>query len=220
MVIFIGGSWGIGHWENHELTGPGVGQYFGFEDVVLNLCQSGDSNIDQLRRLENLFKKYLVDSDDKIYWLVHNPIVKESVDRIYNSQHSLTESISGILSEQLNFADQLAKRHNLYIELIGASCDLNNVSVKQYTNLYVKLPSWGQLLDPSYPASIFSHQADHMLDLKRALEQHRPDLLDEYSLMGGQAFGKRRAMMKLDTMFSSFHPTSLAHKKLKDFLTS
>lgn len=220
MVIFIGGSWGIGHWENHELTGPGIGQYFGFTDVVLNLCRSGDSNLDQLRRLEHVFKKYLVDRDDKIYWLVHNPIVKESVDRIYLNQNSLTESITNILSEQLAYADQLAKRHNLHIELIGASCDLNTVNVEKYSNLCVKLLSWGQLLDTSYPVSIFSHQADHMTDLKQALKQHRPDLLDEYNKIGGQAFGKRRTMLKLDTMFSSFHPTSLAHMKLKEFLIS
>jgi len=218
MVIFTGGSWGIGHWTNTELTGPGVAQYFSFTDVTLNLCQSGDSNLDQLKKLKNLVARIQINQNDKIYWLVHNPIVNEPADKIYVNQISITQSITNILHEQLKYANELAQRNNFYIELIGASCDLNDINMNDYPYLYVKVPSWGQLLDPIYPASIFSHQADHMHDLKQQLEQHRPDLLEEYYKIGGLAFSKRRTMLNLNKLFSSFHPTSLAHRKLKEFL--
>ncbi len=218
MVIFTGGSWGIGHWTNNELTGPGVAQYFSFTDVTLNLCQSGDSNLDQLKKLKDLLHRFRVAQTDKVYWLVHNPIVNEPVEKICVDQSSLSLSIEKVLHEQLSYANELAQQNNFYIELVGASCDLNSVDMSNYPHLYVKVPSWGQLLDSTYPASIFSHQADHMQDLKQYIETHRPELVEEYNRIGGQAFGKRRTMLKLNHMFSSFHPTSLAHKKLKDFL--
>ena len=219
MVIIIGGSWGIGHWTNNELTGPGIAQYFGFVDVTLNLCRSGDSNLDQLQRFAELIGKLGVDSQDKIYWLVHNPIVNEAPERLCRG-NTIRESVLEVLHKHLDYANTVAMENNFYIELIGASCDLNDIDVKQYSHLYVKVPSWGQLLDSSYPASIFSHQSDHMHELKRYIEQHRTDLKDEYDKMGGLAFGKRRTMLNFEKLFSSFHPTSLAHEILMKHLTS
>lgn len=223
MVIFTGGSWGVGEWKDNQLSGPGVAHYYSVDNIenrAINLCQSSASNQKQIDELAKFLNKYRHDHTDIFYWLVHNPLVDVPTEEIYTGYTSLAESIERTLHNQINYANTLAQQHNITIYLIGASCDLNEIDLSNYSNLQVVVPSWGQLIDESYPASIFAHQADHMLDLKLALEQHRPDLVDEYNKIGGVAFSKRRCMIKLKDMFYSFHPSSQAHKLLRDFLIS
>lgn len=220
MVIFTGGSWGVGQWEFNTLSGLGIANYFSEHDVTVNLCRSGIGAKEQIDNLKHFLIKYKHDETDVIYWLVHNPLVGLAPEEIYNGCTSLELAITNQLIKQLTVANDMAKEHNILIKLVGASCDLTDEHVKGFDNLMLKVPSWGKLLTQDYPASIFAHQADHLVDLKTALDQHRPDLLDEYYKIGGHAFRKRKCMQKNEEMFSSFHPSSLGHRKLRDYLCS
>lgn len=220
MVIFTGGSWAVGEWKFDKLSGPGVAHYFNIcsGQPVLNLSSSSIGNIAQVQRIQDLLGRYTPDAHDQFYWLVHNPLVDVPVEQIYQGQTSLIDSITGILHTQLAFANQVAKNYKITIQLIGASCDLNDVQIDQYNHLRTILPSWGKLLNSEFPASIFSHQTDRLPELHNALSQHRPELLEEFDLIRGQAFSKRRAMVASTDMFHSFHPTSLAHEQLSNHL--
>ena len=222
MVIFTGGSWAVGEWKYHQLSGHGVAYYFGIcsGEPVVNLSASSIGNIEQVQRIQSLLTKYTPDESDQFYWLVHNPLVDVPIEKFYQGQNSLTDSVTNALHTQLAFANQVATDHKITIQLIGASCDLDSVSINQYNHLRTVVPSWGKLLDLEFPASIFSHQTDRLPELHKALQQHRPDLLDEFNKISGLAFSKRRAMVLATDMFHSFHPTSLAHKHLSDHLAT
>jgi hypothetical protein len=140
------------------------------------------------------------------------------IEKFYQDQTSLTDSVTNALHTQLAFANTVATNHKITMGLIGASCDLDSVSIEQYNHLRIVVPSWGKLLNPEFPSSIFSHQTDILPELHSALKQHRPDLLKEFDLIRGQAFGKRRAMVSSTDMYHSFHPTSLAHEQLSNHL--
>jgi hypothetical protein len=220
MVVFTGGSWAVGEWKYHRLTGPGIAYYFGIcsGQPVLNLSLSSIGNISQIQRVQDLLKKYTPDETDQFYWLVHNPLVDTPVEQIYQQQSGLVDSITNILHTQLAFANQVATDHKITIQLIGASCDLDSVSINQYNHLRTVVPSWGKLLNSEFPASIFSHQTDRLPELHKSLQQHRPDMMDEFNKISGMAFSKRRAMVLATDMFHSFHPTSLAHEHLSNHL--
>jgi hypothetical protein len=217
MVVITGGSWAVGEWQFHKVSGPGVAEHLTTAGVeVINLARSSIGNIEQLESIDSLLKES--NNTDVFYWLVHNPLVGVSTQDIYQGKTSLAESIKEQLHKQMTFADTVAKKHNIIINLVGASCDLNDVAMDTFSNLKLRVPSWGQLLTDSYPASIFAHQTDHMTDLKQALGEHRPDLVNEYHKLGGLAFSKRRAMLRAPDMFHSFHPTSLGHEVLSKHL--
>jgi hypothetical protein len=217
MVIISGGSWAVGEWKLHQLSGPGLAHYFncaGYRTVDLSMSSIGNT-----RQVE-LIQEFIHDSGpchtDCFYWLVHSPLVDVPTEQIYQGKTSLTESINSLLISQLEYANHVAKNNNIKINLIGASCDLNTIPVFEHLNVVV--PSWGQLLNNTYPASVFGHQTDHMTELRQELKQHRPDLVEEYYRIGGMAFGKRRIMTRCEDLFQSFHPTSKAHKILSDYL--
>lgn len=220
MVIFTGGSWAVGEWKFNKLSGPGVAHYFNIcsGHPVLNLSSSSIGNVAQIEKVQDLLKRYTTDGTDQFYWLVHNPLVDIPVEQIYQGQASLVDSITNILHTQLAFANTVATEYKITIQLIGASCDLDSIEIGQYNHLRTVVPSWGKLLDSEFPSSIFSHQTDRLPDLHKALKQHRPELLDEFDLIRGQAFSKRRAMVASIDMFHSFHPTSLAHEYLSNHL--
>jgi hypothetical protein len=220
MVIFTGGSWAVGEWKYHQLTGPGVAHYYNVRsgEPVLNLSSSSIGNIEQVQKIQSFLTRYTPEETDQYYWLVHNPIVDMPLEQFYQGQSSLTDSITNTLHTQLAFANQVATDYKITIRLIGASCDLDSISIGQYNHLRTVVPSWGKLLDSEFPSSIFSHQTDRLPELHKALQQHRPDLLDEFNKISGMAFSKRRAMVSSVDMFHSFHPTSLAHKHLSDHL--
>lgn len=219
MVIIAGGSWAVGEWQSHKLAGPGLAHYFSSNDhATINLSRSSIGNIQQIQLVQELLSRFRPAEDDRFYWLVHSPLVDVAVEQIYQDQISLAHGIDKLLHEQLQFADQIAKKHNIKINLIGASCDLD--SIQKFDHLHMAVSSWGRLLDDSYPASIFGHQTDHMTELKQAIQQHRPDLLKEYYQIGGMAFSKRRTMTRRKDMFQCFHPTSLAHEILSKQLAN
>ena len=219
MVIFTGGSWGVGEWKFNQLSGFGVANYFNEQDVTVNLCRSGLSSKQQLDNLEDFLNRYRHADTDLVYWLVHNPLVGINPEDIYQNCTTLESSIAEHLDKQLLMANDIAHKHNMVIHTIGASCDLNTTDMTRFDRLIVKVPSWGKLLTTDYPASIISHQIDHDTDLKTALTEHRPDLLDEYyNKLKGTAFKKRKFMQKNEDLFTSFHPTSLGHRILKEYL--
>lgn len=219
MIIFTGGSWAVGEWQYHQLSGPGIGHYFSRSgEPVLNLSCSSIGNTAQIQRVQDLLTRYTPSETDRFYWLVHSPLVDIPIEEIYQGQTSLIESITNILHTQLAFANDVATQSGVTIYTVGASCDLDTVDISQYLHLRIAVPSWGKLLDPSFPASIFSHQTDRLPELKKLLQQNRPDLLEEFDTISGQAFGKRRAMMMAKELFHSFHPTSLAHERLSSHL--
>ena len=222
MVIFTGGSWAVGEWKYDRLSGPGIAHYFGIRSgqPVLNLSSSSIGNIEQVQRIQSLLTRYTPDGNDQFYWLVHNPLVDIPTEQIYQGQSSLIDSITNILHTQLAFANNVATEHKITLGLIGASCDLDSVSMDQYHHLRTVLPSWGKLLNPEFPASVFSHQTDRLPELHKLLQQHRPDLLGEFDKIRGLAFSKRRAMVLSTDMFHSFHPTSLAHEHLSEHLAN
>jgi hypothetical protein len=185
---------------------------------VLNLSLSSIGNIAQIQRVQDLLGRYTPDSTDQFYWLVHNPLVDVPVDQIYQQHSGLVDSITNILHTQLAFANQVATDYKITIQLIGASCDLDRVELDQYNHLRTVVPSWGKLLDLEFPSSIFSHQTDRLPELHSALSQYRTELLEEFDLIRGMAFSKRRAMVLSTDMFHSFHPTSLAHEHLSNHL--
>jgi len=219
MVIFTGGSWGVGEWKFNVLSGPSVANYFSEQDVTVNLCRSGLSAKKQLDNLEDFLNRYRHEDTDSVYWLVHNPLVGVIPEEIYQDCTTLESSIAKQLDKQLLMANNLAHKYNIVIHTVGASCDLDTIDMTRFDRLIVKVPSWGRLLAVDYPASIISHQADHLTNLKSALIEHRPDLLDEYhNKLSGTAFKKRKFMQKNEDLFHSFHPTSLGHRILKEYL--
>lgn len=217
MVIISGGSWAMGEWQLHQLSGPGIAHYFNCGGLnTVDLSMSSISNIKQVDLIQEFIDNHQINKTDCFYWLVHSPLVDIPTKQIYQDQTSLTTSIESLLNNQLEYANQIAKNNNIKINLIGASCDLNNIPAFDHLNVVV--PSWGQLLDSTYPASIFGHQTDHMTELKQELKQHCPELIEEYNRIGGMAFGKRRIMTKHKDLFQCFHPTSKAHKILSNYL--
>ena len=220
MVIFLGGSWGVGEWDFEKISGPSVVNYFSEHDTTLNLCKSSIGSIEQLNKLKSFLDRYKYNHSDVIYWLVHNPLVNVPVEKIYTNHASLHDSVMSLLLEQLAEANEYAQKNDLLINLVGASCDLDEVDISQFNKLNIRLSSWGKLLAEDYPVSIFSHQMEHLPNLKKELEIHRPDLLEEYYKISSISFGKRRCMLKNKEMFRSFHPTALGHLKLQTYLCS
>lgn len=221
MVIFTGGSWGVGEWKFNQLSGFGIGHYFNEQDVTVNLCRSSLSTKQQLDNLQDFLSRYNRADTDTVYWLVHNPLVGLPTEEIYQNCTSLKDAILEQLTKQLQTANDLAHKYNMVIHIIGASCDLDDVNLTKFDRLILRVSSWGKLLCQDYPTSIIAHQADHLPNLKTALTTHRPDLLDEYyNTLSSAAFKKRKIMQKNEDMFHSFHPTSLGHRILADYLNS
>jgi len=219
MRIFTGGSWAIGEFDrDSRLIGPGVAQYFSLHDDVINLSKGFSSCVWQIQILDNFLSRFVVLPGDVVYWLVHNPLIDIPTEQIYKNQNSLATSIKNILIKNLAHANTVAGKYKITINLIGAACDLDSVDISQYNNLNLLIPSWGKLIDESYPASIFARQTNELDLLKIQLEKHRPDLIPEFETIAGMAFGKRKFMLTIPDKFASFHPTSLAHKQLRDYL--
>ena len=220
MRIFTGGSWAIGEFDRaSRLIGPGVAQYFALHDDVINLSKGQSSGLKQIEVLDNFLNRFVLFPGDTVYWLIHNPLIGIPTEEIYKDQTSLAVSIKNILIKNLEYADTIANKYKITINLIGASCDLDSVTTAQYTNLNILIPSWGKLMNESYPSSIFARQTNELDLLKLELEKYRPDLIPEYESITGMAFSKRKFMLTVSDKFASFHPTSLAHKQLRDYLS-
>jgi hypothetical protein len=219
VKIFTGASWAVGEFGVNGLSGPGIMQYTAMHDQVVNLCKGASSSYSQIIELNKFLTRFRIQpKDDSVYWLVHSPLVGVPLQPQHLGQQGLAASIEKLLIDQLLHANAIAEKYKITINLIGAACDLDSINIDQFKNLNMLVPSWGKLLDESYPSAIFSHQSDEFARLKIQLEKERPDLISEYERISGMAFRKRKFMLTRPDKFASFHPTSRSHRQLRDHL--
>lgn len=217
MKIFNGSSWGTCEWNTNSMAGPGIAQYFSLHDKVVNLCEGFCSNTRQTDILGEFLQKFTADVHDTFYFIINSPLFGVEATEVIIKPLGLEASVREHLSNQLVYANNLAIRSNVTLNLIGGLCDLTDTDIEQYSNLKLAVPSWGQLLDPEYAASIYSFIDLHRIE--QEIKQSHPELAAEYEQICGQAFGKRRSMVRMSDMFRNNHPTSLAHRLLRDYLS-
>lgn len=187
-------------------------------DQVINLSLGGASNTESLIRLENLLIKYRADQSDTFYWIVTNPIrCKElkTVSWTSGIEHNLTE----LLKASLKRANDLAKKYQIKIKLIGGLCDVNEDMIKDFDHLQIVVPSWIKLCNDQYPSSIFSQdQWTELGELVRSLNQ--PGLIEEWLDLTKKIENKTKFYKKHPMYFfrQDNHPNRRAHKVLRDFL--
>ena len=221
MKIIVGSSWGVGTFERGgKLSGPGIAQYLNLHDGVINLSIGAHSNYYLLRQLDKFLQRYTPNNDDTFFWIVNSPLINDErhgLDGICNATTTnLYDAILDKLYAQFDFANQLAKQFNITINLIGGLCDLDTVDIEKFSNLKIKVPSWGKLCDDSYAGCIFSFGGFDKLQIQ--VEKHNQNLLPEFFKLQATAYKKRRSMALLHTFFEANHPTQAAHIKLRDFL--
>jgi hypothetical protein len=213
MIIFIGDSWGVGEWQVDKnncgyISGPSVGQYFSLNNRVINLCVGGTSNTLAIDRLEDLLRKFTPDSYDTFYWLVTDPL------RCVEAQfYTIEHDIEAFILERLHTAfyriNELGKKYNITINLIGGLCDLDSVSVSEYTNLQMTVPSWGKIISENYPSSVYAcvPEVQNIKNLDK----------ESYIKLSNKCLEKRYFMQRTSG-FSCEHPDSTSHRLLRDIL--
>ena len=164
--IFISGdSWGVGEWSpptEHKIINKkaviehkGLEQYF-IEDefVVFNSSVGGGSNRDSIRSLENNLEKYFKDGDF-IFWIQTDPIRNL---RPYSDLTNQIKKANGLfaLSNELlvdtyTVLDNLTKKYNTCINLIGGLSSIKTTLAKTFDNLNVIIESWPELLVKDNP---------------------------------------------------------------------
>ena len=230
MIVILGDSWGMGEWGTDPktqqpccLTGPGIGQYCSLHGKVINLSEGGCTNTDQLGYLKELLDKFKPDHNDVFYWIVTDPVRcfanKDQLDQLLHNQPTLETAVRSALDSFLYKVNSLAHQHNIKINLIGGTCDLDTVDVSQFDRLTIKVPSWGKLLDNTYASSIFN--ARDMIKLGQTIKDIRPDLLDEWNLITDIAIKKENSLVRLqenNLSNDSCHPNRYGHKILRDLL--
>lgn len=221
MIIIMGDSWGVGEWGSNKdrglcLSGPGIGQLFSLHCKVINISQGASDNFMQQKEFELLLLKYSPDSTDQFYWIVTDPLRNVTPDVLLKNASSIKSAVAGVLDSFLSNINAIAASHNITINLIGGLCDLEPVS---YSNLKVVVPSWCKMLNANHKSSIF---VDHTVqDLASYIMTHRPDLKHEWVDIANAALAKRQSFDYLEScgMFRCDHPTALAHRLLRDFLS-
>lgn len=230
MIVILGDSWGIGEWgtdpktqESCSLTGPGIGQYCSLHGKVINLSEGGCSNTDQLEYFKNLLNKFKPDYEDVFYWIVTDPVRcfgnKDKLSQLFHNQPTLEIAIRSALNSFLQNINNVAQQQDIKINLIGGMCDLDTVDVTNYSNLTIRVPSWGKLLDNDYASSIF--HAQYMAELGKIVKDTRPDLLDEWHLITDLTIKKQNSLTQLSNnnlSNDSSHPNRYAHRILRDLL--
>jgi hypothetical protein len=155
-ILIVGCSWASGVWSDDEykfrLIDQGITSLFENQGYrVINLSQPGSDPWGVLWPLDCflLCNKHL--DIDKIYYIQTDigrsfstrdlPPIKEFQKNIYNTVLSMYDQ----LYQEL---DAIALKHNKLISVIGGLTDVV-VSLKEYNNLYLEVPSWCRLVDPS-----------------------------------------------------------------------
>jgi hypothetical protein len=222
MIIIIGDSWGVGEWaKSGELSGPGVGQLLMLTGEVANLSVGAASNTLCLSRITRFLNQFNPSSDDQFYWVVTCPSRCVIPDYYAESNNTLIETHLNLLDLSLARANNIARQHNITINLIGGLCDLDTVPVTSYKNLTVRVASWGKLLTPEYnsypgmPTSIFWEE------LGIRVKQNNLEKLQQWIDLS-TAFEKKANSWKLmrQTYFSTdgVHPDRRGHRILRDYL--
>jgi len=224
MIVILGDSWGVGEWgKNNSITGPGIGQYFNLYGKVINLSEGGCSNTEQLIYFKNLLEKFTPEQHDVFYWIVTDPVRcfarQNKITDLLIDQSTLETAIRSTLDRFLNNVNTIAQQHSIKINLIGGVCDLDTVDISKYSNLTIKVPSWGKLLDNTYASSIYD--AGHIMNLGLLIKSTRPDLLDEWHLIADLAIKKADSWKQLfnkKLSNDSSHPNRYGHSILSDLL--
>lgn len=229
MIIILGDSWGMGEWgtdprtKQTSLTGPGIGQYFALHDKVINLSEGGSTNTAQINWVLELLAKYRPDNTDTFYWIVTDPLRCMKQNNLLEAKFKEVDSISQTVYEELdsffNQINAIGILKNIVFNLIGGRCDLNDLNLDRYTHLKIAVPSWGQLLDPTYTTSVYCE--DYLSDLGVVLRQHNPKLLHEWQEISDIALQKRKSIDRLKAqgyINDNIHPNRYAHIVLRNFL--
>lgn len=207
MIIIIGDSWGLGEWSSDNtngirLSGPGIGNYLSLHDKVINLSVGGGSNTDSLDRLELLFEQFTPDPFDEFFWIVTCP--SRCFTQFYNT--SFTDYAEQHLYKAFNRANTIAHNMCINIELIGGVCDLISDYVEHFECLKLRVPSWGKLIDSSYPSAPYAPS---------------PEILNKFNIETDviDNLEKKYKFWKNSNYFpDNGHPNSIAHKLLQDYI--
>ena len=228
MKIIVGSSWAIGTFERGgKLSGPGIAQYLNLCGPVVNLSAGATDNNNHLRVLAKFLNNYHYrgtvsqPTEDTYYWIVHSPMYNKETEEsrvliCTKDTINLHDAVLSRLQSILARANDIAKRNNIIINLIGGLCDLDNVDTTPYTSLNPIVPSWGKLCDNSYASSIFSIRG--IDDFEKQVLENKPELITQLHEIQAISFKKRRSMIILKEWFDANHPTQAAHIKLRDFL--
>ena len=218
MIIIIGDSWGVGEWGTQDneycLTGPGIGQYLSLHNRVVNLSVGACTNTQALYRLEDFLNRYRHDEDDIFYWIVTDPKRCIRDEDVVDSTVGLKTTLQLTLLKSINQAQAIAKERGITIKLIGGLCDLNPDCIGHCDNLEIVVPSWGQLVDPRYAASIF--WVDRWDTIGEIVHKRRPELTEEW-LDITKLINAKQATMWAAFDNRDWHPNRLAHRQLRDY---
>jgi hypothetical protein len=127
-----------------------------------------------------------------------------------------------LLDQTFDAANNIAKDHDITINLIGGLCDLDQTKIN-YSNLEIRVPSWGRLLNPDYytwpglPTKDFWEQVG---ELARSKKQNS-SLLQEWLDLSDHHLRKTRCWHSMkDRYFSTdgSHPDRHAHLALRNHL--
>ena len=221
MIIIMGDSWGVGEWSSDKdrglcLSGPGIGQLFSLHGKVINFSQGGANNFEQQQEFERLLAKFKPNNEDLFYWIITDPLRNIAPNVLLETASSIESAAQELLNSFFNNINFIATSHNITIRLIGGLCDLEPIS---YSNLKVVVPSWCKMINANHTSSIFVD--DTILELAPYITAHRPDLKHEWTDIAKTVLDKRQSFDYLEScgMFQCNHPTVLAHKLLRDFLS-
>jgi hypothetical protein len=221
MIIISGDSWGVGEWGFDPvigtlITGPGIAQYFGMHNKVVNLSEGGCGNTDSFLYLRRFLTKYKTSNCDIFYFIVTDPMRDgECLDDL---SQGIEQAARLQLNKILKKLNQLANDHKIQINLIGGCCDLDTVDIVSYNHLKIVVPSWGQLLDETYPSSIFWGDGLRKIDTNRL---NCVELKEEWTKLADLTLQKEATFNKwCQTGLSSDggHPNRYGHRILRDFL--
>jgi hypothetical protein len=220
FVIISGDSWGVGEWGSDSsgvvLTGPGIGQYFSLHCKVINLSEGGCGNYDSFLYLRTFLKKYKPDKYDIFYFIVTDPTRDPGC--FDDLSQGIEQAVRLQLDSVLKKLNNLANSHNIQINLIGGCCDLDTVDITSYNNLKIIVPSWGKLIDDTYPTSIFWGDGLRSIDTNKL---DRDELKEEWTKIADLTLKKEATFKKWcqsELSYDGWHPNRYGHRILRDFL--
>jgi hypothetical protein len=224
MIVIVGDSWGVGEWASDtnsmHISGPGIGQILNYNFDVLNFSKGAGSNQLSLRILDRFLSKYQpthYDPDislvDRFYWIVTEPMRDIKIQDLVTAS-GIESHTAKVLKESFVQADQLAKKYNIKLNLIGGWCDLDPAWVSEHANLQVAVSSWGSLLHENYPRSIFGDQ--NLQEIGAALRSSNVNLVSEWLAIVDQVDAKIKTWNTKG--WQAHHPNRHAHRVLRDYL--
>jgi len=230
FIVISGDSWGVGEWgtdpktkDPASLTGPGIGQLFSLHSKVINLSEGGCSNTQQVKYFKYLMRTFKPLPAHVFYWIVTDPLRclanDNKLSELLINQPNLEMAIRAKLDSFLNVINLEAEKQNININLIGGVCDLDTVDISKWPRLTIKVPSWGKLLDNTYPSSVFNGR--YIADVGKLVKNTRPDLLDEWYAITDLVLKKEESwkqLVKNNLSDDASHPNRYGHRILRDFL--